>query len=76
VPKRVHDVEIDCQLWLTSPHFVKGNLGVLVFYEGRFVNRLDSQLGDLFKEEFYKAKFKKPRALFEYAGVIDVKKGL
>ena len=48
----------------------------MVYYEGRFINRLDKQFGDLFKEEFYKVKFKKARAIFYFAGVINITAGV
>lgn len=51
-------------------------MGILIYYKGKLVNRLDYHFGDLFKEAFYKTKFKKATTIFHHLGVIDVKEGL
>jgi hypothetical protein len=55
---------------------VAGNLGLLVYFEDRLVNRLGDNFGELFKEEFYKTKFKRATTVFEYLGVVNVRRGL
>ena len=52
------------------------NLGILIYFKGKFVNRFDFRLGDLFKEAFFKTKFKTATTIFPYMGVIDIKKGV
>ena len=47
-----------------------------MFVDGRLVNRLDKHFGDLFRDEFYKVKFKKPRAIFEFVGVLNLSGGV
>ena len=55
---------------------IENNIGVLVYDKGRLVNRLDYHFGDLFKEAFYKTKFKTATTIFQHLGIIDIKNGL
>ena len=40
------------------------------------MNRLDTPFGELFKEQFYKVKYKTAETIFPYLGAINVRKGL
>lgn len=40
------------------------------------MNRVGDYFGELFKEEFYKTKFKRATTVFEYLGVINIRRGL
>jgi hypothetical protein len=55
---------------------ISDNYGVLIYQDERLINRMTDNFGELFKEEFYKTKFKKSTTIFEFLGVINIKKGL
>jgi hypothetical protein len=55
---------------------IDDNLGILVYYRDKLVNRLDFNFGDLFKEAFYKTKFKTATTIFPFLGIINVRKGI
>ena len=77
MPLKIHDIEIEAKLYISWNYdYFLNNLGILVYHNDRLLNRLDCNFGDLFKEEFYKTKYKKAANLFEYLGVINIKKGL
>lgn len=77
MPSKIHDVELECSLYIAErDDVVGGNLGLLVYHEDRLVNRLWDSFGELFKEEFYKTKFRRATTIFEFLGVINVRKGL
>lgn len=47
---KIHDIELECTLYMAdSEHVVAGNLGLLVYFEDRLVNRLGDSFGELFK---------------------------
>ena len=71
------DLEYDATVYQADEtDVVDDNLGILIFFKGKFVNRFDFRLGDLFKEAFFKTKFKTATTIFPYMGVIDIKKGV
>lgn len=37
---------------------------------------MGDNFGELFKEEFYKTKFKRATTVFEYLGVINIRRGM
>jgi hypothetical protein len=37
---------------------------------------MSDNFGELFKEEFYKTKFKRATTVFEYLGVINIRRGM
>lgn len=55
---------------------IDDNVGILIYWEGKFVNRFEYGFGDLFKEAFYKNRFKSATTIFPFMGVINVRKGL
>ena len=57
-------------------NILRNNYGVLVYYQGELVNRLDTKFGDFFKEQFYKSKYKGPETIFQYLGIININNGL
>lgn len=50
--------------------------GILVYYQGRLINRLDTNFGDLFWHKFFKNRYRKPFSLWSYVGVINFLKGV
>lgn len=77
MPSKMHDIELECSLFIAgSDQVIQHNLGLLIYQDDRLVNRMPDYFGELFKEQFYKTKFKKATTIFEFLGVINIKKGL
>ena len=77
MPTKIHDIQIDSLLYIAeNDDVIIDNFGLIIYHEGRLVNRMGHNFGDLFKEEFYKTKYKKALTVFEYLGVVNIKKGL
>jgi hypothetical protein len=77
MPEGGEDLEYEAELYQAqSQELLENNYGILIYWQGRLVNRFDCSFGDFFKENFYKTKFKTARTIFLHLGVINVKKGL
>lgn len=71
------DLEYDAVLYhAEDSDVIDDNLGILVYLEGKLINRFDYRFGDLFKEAFFKNRFKGATTIFPFLGTIDVRKGL
>lgn len=77
MPCKMQEIEVESWLFVAEgERVIERNLGLLVYCEGRLVNRMPDYFGELFKEQFFKTKFKKATTIFDFLGVINVKKGL
>lgn len=72
------DVEADCCLYevVDPTRYVKDLKGILIYYHGRLINRLDTSFGDLFWHKFFKVKYKKAFGLWTHVGIINFLKGV
>lgn len=50
MPTKIQDIELEVSLYIAeAPVVIENNLGILIYFEDRLVNRLDVNFGDLFK---------------------------
>jgi len=50
MPSKIVDIELDVSLYIAESSLViQNNLGILIYYDDKLVNRLDVNFGDLFK---------------------------
>lgn len=50
MPSKIADIDLDVCLYIAEGStVVQNNLGILVYYDSKLVNRLDVNFGDLFK---------------------------
>jgi len=50
MPTKIHDIELEAVLYAAeNPLVIDNNLGILVYFDGKLVNRLDVNFGDLFQ---------------------------
>ena len=73
--KRIPSKEIEnvkeMKLYEVGEKYFPHNNGILLYYEGRLINRFETDLGKMFEEKFYKKKYKEnPSHIWYILGII------
>ena len=60
-------------LYEVKEEYFPHNNGILLYYNGRMVSRLQNQIGKMFEECFFKKKYRdKPTHIWRFLGIIEL----
>lgn len=76
---RLNDVRINgcsrVELYETTDKYFMQNNGILLYWNGRMINRFETEFGRMIDDKFYKRKYRSPpRNIWPIVGVIEVDK--
>ena len=73
IPNKEIDSVKEMKLYEVGEKYFPHNNGILLYHKGRLINRLETDLGKMFEEKFYKKKYKKaPSHIWYVLGIIEL----